>query len=169
MTVPTLTTTRLVLRPMRIADWPGYAAMMGSERAVWMGGPFGMAAAWGMFCSDHAQWEFHGSGALMIADRASGETLGQVAVNRGPLFPEPELGWMVWPGAEGRGIAFEAARAMRDWARDVAGLDSLVSYVDPGNARSIALALRLGGVRDAVAARPDPTDLVFRHEVRAHP
>ncbi|TJZ89571.1 GNAT family N-acetyltransferase [Paracoccus gahaiensis] len=167
MTVPTLTTARLVLRTMRIADWPGYAALMGSERAEYMGGPFGVAAAWGMFCSDHAQWEFYGSGALMIEDRASGRTLGQVAINRGPLFPEPELGWMVWPDAEGRGIAFEAARAMLDWAQGQAGLDSLVSYVDPGNARSITLALRLGAVRDATAARPDPADLVFCHRVRA--
>ncbi|TGN60443.1 N-acetyltransferase [Paracoccus liaowanqingii] len=163
MTVPTLKTARLELRPMRFADWPGYAALMGSGRAGYMGGPFGVPAAWGMFCADHAQWEFCGSGALMIEDRATGASLGQVAVNRGPLFPEPELGWMVWPEAEGRGIAHEAAVALRDWARDVARLDSLVSYVDPANARSCALALRLGAWRDDRAARPDPDDLVFRH------
>jgi len=70
---------------------------------------------------------------------------------------------MVWPEAEGRGIAFEAAACLRDWARDVAGLDGLVSYVDAANLWSCALAVRLGAWRDDLAARPDPDDPGFRH------
>ncbi|WP_127142530.1 GNAT family N-acetyltransferase [Pelagibacterium montanilacus] len=160
---PTLETDRLLLRPMRAEDWPAYGALMASDRARHMGGPFSRSAAWGMFCADHAQWDLFGSGALMIEDRAGAEVLGQVAVNAGPLFPEHELGWFVYAAAEGRGIAFEAASAMLGWARDTARSATLVSYIDPDNLRSCRLAERLGGRLDPHAVRPDPGDLVYRH------
>lgn len=163
MPIPTILTPRLRLRPMRREDWPAYRAMMESPRACFMGGPFGLPAAWGMFCADYALWDLFGTGALMIDDRQSGETLGQVAVNQSPLFPEPELGWMLYPSGEGRGAAFEAAAALRDWAQRERGLRGLVSYIDRGNQRSIRLAERLGARLDPHAPRPDPEDLVYRH------
>ncbi|PJE25859.1 Protein N-acetyltransferase, RimJ/RimL family [Pseudooceanicola antarcticus] len=165
--IPTLGTERLVLRPMRAGDWPAYGAFMASERARYMGGPFDTEGAWGIFCSDHAQWSLFGVGSLMIEERATGAVLGSVGINSGPLFPEWELGWMVYPGAEGLGIAFEAAAALRDWARDRRGLETLVSYVDAENTRSRRLADRLGAVLDPAAPRNDPADLVYRHFRRA--
>lgn len=161
--IPTLTTPRLRLRPMRAQDWPAYLGLMASPRAAFMGGPFAPALAWGMFCADHAQWSLFGCGALMVESRAEGLCLGQVAINTGPLFPEFELGWFLYPESEGRGLAQEAAGVLRDWGRQVRGLPTLVSYIDPENARSIRLAQRLGAWLDSSAARPDPADLVFRH------
>lgn len=163
MTIPRITTPRLTLRPASAADWPQYHTLMASDRARHMGGPFSPRAAWGMFCADHAQWVFYGCGALMIEDRASGACLGQVGINSGPLFPEQELGWLLYPQAEGQGFAFEAALALRDWAQQDLGLITLVSYVDPDNRRSRHLAERLGAMLDPDAARPDPGDLVYRH------
>ncbi|EKF60069.1 N-acetyltransferase GCN5 [Agrobacterium albertimagni AOL15] len=164
--IPTLTTSRLTLRPMRFDDWPAYRQLMASERAQFMGGPFSDAAAWGMFCSDYAQWDLLGCGALMIEDQASGACIGQVGINAGPLFPEFELGWFVYPEFEGRGYAREAAETLLSWARDIQKLPSLVSYVDPENTRSAGLALRLGAVLDPSAERPAPEDLVYRHYPR---
>jgi RimJ/RimL family protein N-acetyltransferase len=161
--IPTLTTTRLTLRPMRFEDWPAYADMMTSQRARFMGGPFSQAVAWGMFCSDHAQWDLFGCGALMIDEQLVTRCVGQVGINAGPLFPEFELGWFVYPEFEGRGYAREAAEALLYWARDVRKVPSLVSYVDPDNARSAGLALRLGASLDPQARRPAPEDLVYRH------
>ena len=99
----------------------------------------------------------------MIDRMGDGTCIGQVSINHGPLFPEKELGWMLYDGFEGQGYAHEAAAAMRDWAFDILGLETLVSYVDPGNQKSIAVAERLGAVRDPDALRQDPEDLVFRH------
>nr|WP_319385624.1 GNAT family N-acetyltransferase [uncultured Roseibium sp.] len=161
--IPTLRTARLILRPMTMGDWPAYFDFMQSRRSTGMGGPFDRKMAWALFCHDMAQWALMGNGGLMIEDAASGACLGQVGINYGPLFPEHELGWFVYPEAEGKGIAFEAAQGLLAWARTDLKPPGLVSYVDEDNLRSRQLAERLGGVLDADAERPDLNDLVYRH------
>ena len=76
------------------------------------------------------------------------------------------MSWSIWaPEAEGKGYAAEAARAALDYAFDTLGWDTCVSYIDANNARSIALAERMGATVDPTAAQPDDeTDLlVYRH------
>lgn len=95
--------------------------------------------------------------------RDKNQCLGQIEISQGPRFPEPELGWQLYSEAEGKGFAFEAAIAMREWAFQERGLKTLVSYMDPDNARSIQLAERLGATVDEDARKQDPGDLVYRH------
>lgn len=161
--IPTIQTARLKLREPRFEDWPAYAIMMTSERAAYMGGPMSIEKAWGFFCHDVAQWHLMGHGALMIDRLDAGQCIGQVSINYGPLFPEKELGWFLYAGAEGMGYAFEAAKALQTWAGETRSIKGLVSYVDPANLRSRRLAERLGAKLDPLAKRADPTDLVFRH------
>lgn len=161
--IPTLTTARLVLRAPVSDDFPEYARLLASPRAAGMGGPHDLRAAWGMFAHDIACWAFFGHGALMVDLRETGECVGQVGINGGPLFPETELGWLTHERHEGRGYATEAAGALRDWAAAALGLDRLVSYVDRENTRSIAVAERLGATLDPLAPKQDPEDLVYRH------
>lgn len=161
--IPILETERLILRVPTTEDWSEYSELMMSDRSVFMGGPFSLDAAWGLFCHDVAQWTLMGHGALMIEERQSGLCLGQVGINYGPLFPEHELGWLVYRHAEGKGYAYEAALALRHWAFHEMKLETLVSYVDQPNTRSCALAERLGARLDTEAVRQDPTDLVYRH------
>ncbi|SPH16637.1 hypothetical protein DEA8626_00147 [Defluviimonas aquaemixtae] len=163
--IPSLTTERLILRcPVR-EDFEPFAAILASPRARLMGGPFDRSGAWSFFASDLASWHLDGYGGWSVTDRASGHFLGQVAIAKPARFPETELGWCVTEEAEGKGIAFEAAETARRWGFAVRGLETLVSYIDPANARSIALAERLGAVRDDAAERADPDDLVYRHPV----
>ena len=99
----------------------------------------------------------------MIDLPATGQCVGSVGINHGPLFPEKELGWFLHDGHEGQGYATEAARALRDWAARERRLPRLVSYIAPANAPSIAVARRMGAIPDATAPRMDPDDLVFSH------
>ena len=163
MTPPILTTARLVLRPATMADFAAYAAFLTTDRTEYMSGPLDLAKAWDWFCNDVAQWSLLDMGALVVAHQ--GRVVGQVAVCHGPIFPEPELGWFLYDQAdEGQGFVTEAATALRDWAFGTRGLPTLVSYIDPDNRRSIALAQRLGAVLDPNAADPgDGPTLVYRY------
>ena len=163
MTAPTLTTARLTLRMPALADFEPHAAFFASDRSVHEGGPFDRAKAWRIFASEVGLWALRGYGPFSVD--MDGAYVGEVGIYHAADYPEPELGWFVVPGAEGRGIAAEAARAVMVWARKTFGWDHIVNYIDPGNARSIALGLRLGG---RICDRPgiDPGDVVIEHDLR---
>jgi RimJ/RimL family protein N-acetyltransferase len=162
---PVLVTERLTLRMPRYEDFAHRLAFYASERAVWEGGPFTRAEAWRLFASEVGHWPLMGFGPFSIDLTATGAYLGEVGIYQPPNFPEPELGWFLVDGAEGKGIASEAARAVMVWARETFGWDHIDNYIEPGNARSIALGLRLGGARVDVLGS-EPSDVVIRHDLR---
>lgn len=161
--IPTLRSQRLVLRPPLMTDYAAFEAIMASPRSHFMGGPYDQRGAWGMFCHGLALWKLFGHGSLMIELAETGVCVGEIGINDGPLFPEKELGWLLYEGHEGKGYATEAAQTMRDWAFAALGLTSLVSYIDQDNIASIKVAERLGGRRDDRAPRQDPEDPVYRY------
>lgn len=160
---PVLRTGRLRLRAPVLADFDNYARLLASARAVYMGGPLNMEGAWHCFCNDVAQWHLFGHGGLMVDLAETNACIGLVGINHGPMFPEKELGWLLFEGFEGHGYATEAAARLRDWAFAERGIQTLVSYIDPDNSQSIAVAERLGGIRDDDAPRQHPAVLVFRY------
>ncbi len=165
-TAPVLMTERLRLRMPRYEDFAHRLDFYASDRSVWEGGPFAAREAWRVFASEVGQWPLMGFGPFSIEDRHTGDYLGEVGIYQPEGYPEPELGWFVTEAAEGRGIAAEGARAVMVWARTTFGWDHIDNYIDPGNTRSIALGLRLGGVIADVPG-DDPTDVVIRHDLRA--
>ena len=165
MTPPTLATARLVLRPPQMADFAAYAGFLATDRSRFMGGPHDARTAWSWFCNDTAQWALLDMGALMVT--LEGRVIGQVALCHGPIFPEPELGWFLYQGAEGQGFATEAAAALRDWGLGPRGLTTMVSYIDPANAASVRLAERLGARIDPAAATPDNEPTQVWRQVRS--
>ena len=90
---------------------------------------------------------------------------GRFSANRHPYLAEPELGWWVADGHEGKGIAHEATVALRDWAWANTGLPTIVSHIHRDNARSIVLAERLGARLDPNA----PPSPYADHGVWRHP
>lgn len=162
---PEILTDRLRLRMPVYADFAHRMAFYAEDRSVWEGGPFSADQAWRIFASEVGQWPLMGFGPFSMDDRVTGDYLGEVGIYQPQGYPEPELGWFVIAAAEGRGIAAEGARAVMGWARASFGWDHIDNYIDPGNARSIALGLRLGGVI-VDAPGSDPTDVVIRHDLR---
>jgi RimJ/RimL family protein N-acetyltransferase len=57
---------------------------------------------------------------------------------------QPELGWALARAHWGAGYATEAARAVRDWAREERQLRQLISLIAPANVASQRVAERLG-------------------------
>lgn len=163
---PVLETDRLILRAPQQGDYEPWADLATSDRAIHIGGPLTRPLAWRAMGHLTGHWVHRGFGMFIFCAKGDGTPLGMT----GPWFPEgwpePELGWSVWnAAAEGKGFAFEAATAARAYAYATLGWHTAVSYIHPDNARSIALATRLGAMRDTDVATPfgDDPCLVYRH------
>lgn len=162
--VPTLETERLILRGPNSRDLEPFIEFYGSERSKFAGGPKSRHQAWRSFAAELGHWQIHGFGMWSITAKGSEAALGAVGLWYPEGWPEKEIGWMLWPEAERKGIAFEAAIAARRHAYGTLGWTTAVSYIHPQNARSIALAARLGAKRDPEAAFPgDGPCHVYRH------
>ncbi|MEM6761056.1 MAG: GNAT family N-acetyltransferase [Pseudomonadota bacterium] len=160
-----LSTKRLTLRPVAAADMDALMPFYLSERGRWHGaGPdAGPGRAWRICAILLGHWQIHGFGNF-IGRTGAGQAVTSVGAFAPANWPERELGWSTLSdAAEGQGYTTEAAHAVIRHYRDDLGWDTLVSYIDPANTRSVTLAERLGATRDATAPRPDADDLVFRH------
>jgi RimJ/RimL family protein N-acetyltransferase len=160
--IPRLETSHLVLRAPIRADFDAYAEVLASPRAACMGGPYDRAAAWTDWCVAVAEWVLHRLGPWTVTAKGTDTALGWAGLSRHPACPEPEMAWVMTAGAEGRGIALEAGRAVLSHAFEALRLPALVSYIRPGNTRAEALATRLGGVPDP-SAEALPGTTVYRY------
>ena len=142
--IPVLTTARLILRGPEERDFEAVAGFGTSERSRWVGGPFTRFESWGRFLSGFGHWALRGFGYWTLEDRATGRVAGRVGITAHDGWDEPELGWHLFDGFEGQGLALEAAQAAREHAARAMGLDGVISYIDPANTRSARLAQRLG-------------------------
>ena len=167
---PTLRTSRLTLRGPEKDDLAPFTAWATtSDRMVHVGGTVGENDAWRGFMIGIGHWQWHGFGFFTITDTATGAALGRCGLLRHTIWPETELAWHVFDGAEGRGIAYEAAVAVRHWAGKSLGLGPLVSFIAPGNTRSRALARRLGATEEAEITLDGETVIPHRHLPHDHP
>lgn len=83
--------------------------------------------------------------ALAVEDR--GELVGDVSMHLRAVHAHSrvvEVGWLVHPDHTGRGIAFEAARGLINWAFDELGAITVTAVIEPSNQPSMRLAKRLG-------------------------
>ena len=142
--IPVLDTQRLTLRAPKKDDLPTITAFFATERSHMVGGPRNADECFNTVASRIGHWAIHGYGLWHIDDRQSGDFLGWVGYLNPPSWDEPELGWGLFAHAEGKGYAFEAARAARAFGAQELGLDGVISYIHPDNTRSRALAERLG-------------------------
>ncbi|MEM7319687.1 MAG: GNAT family N-acetyltransferase [Pseudomonadota bacterium] len=165
MTSPVLETERLILRKPGPQDTDTVLEFFLSDRAKHVGGPYTLGGAWRQFAAEVGHWDLLGFGMWAVTRKGDDQILGLIGPWCPADWPENEIGWLVFGDAEGKGIAFEAARAALDHAFDTLGWTTAVSYIDHDNARSIALAERLGAVSDPGAPRPKPDHpcLVYRH------
>lgn len=165
--IPTLETDRLRMRAPGLEDLEPYAAFLVSERSRTVGGPYPAQDAFLRLGALIGHWHLRGYGRWMVTDRETGEQLGIVGLFFPEDWPEPEIAWSVFDRAEGKGMAYEAALAARDYAYGTLGWSTVVSLVAPDNARSAALARRLGARVEGQHPHPRFGALdIWRHPAR---
>ena len=146
-TQPQIETRRLVLRPPAAADRAAWTAFLAdAEAARFIGGVQGPHGAWRNLAMMIGAWELDGFGMFSVIEKASGRWIGRIGPWRPEGWPGPEIGWALAPAFWGRGYATEAAEASMAWARDRLGWRRVIHLIRPENARSLALARRLGSV-----------------------
>lgn len=164
-TVPTIETSRLILRAPHINDLPGMEAFYATERSHMVGGPRTAGECWQVLARRIGHWVMRGYGTWHLTDKASGAFIGGVGVINIPGWDEPELGWALMAEGEGKGLAYEAALAARTYAATHQGLSRPISYIAHENTRSRALAERLGATFEREGSVLGEACQVWRHPV----
>ncbi len=154
-----LVTERLVLRRPELSDLEPYIGFFATERSSMALGPMDRAAAFKEFCLELGLWDIKGFGNYTLL--LDGVPIGLSGVWHPEGWDEAEIGWLLWDGYEGRGYATEAAMAVRDLVEGL-GWPAPVSYIDPANHRSKAVARRLGARFERQHPRWPGTE-IWRH------
>lgn len=159
--IPTLEAGDAGLRAIQESDLERLAAFYATERSRFVGGPLPRVDAWRMISSNLGHWALRGYGMWVIT--ADKQPVGLCGFIFREGWDEPELGWQVWGGHEGRGLAYQAALAARAHGVRAFGLNGVISYIDPANARSIRLAERLGATFERETVFFNKPCHVYRH------
>jgi len=152
---PTLSTERLVLRPLHDDDAPAIAAGAGDRRVaryllqVPSPYPTTLARRW---LRSRADWWHEGRGVTFgIASRdVPDELLGTTSLRRFARDRRAELGYWLIASMWGRGIATEATRAVVDYGFAELALARIYAQVLAGNAASERVLDKLGMQREGV-------------------
>ncbi|MCH2076114.1 MAG: GNAT family N-acetyltransferase [Rhodobacteraceae bacterium] len=162
-------TERLHLTPFAPEHMEPAYAFFQSEHGRWHGaGPDeGPGRVWRICATLMGHWQIHGFGSFALVEKVTGACIGGIGIFYPAGHTEREIGWSIY-AREGEGFAAEAGRAIVNRYLGHFGWDTLVSYIDPDNKRSAALAERLDAAIDLDANKDHPGDLVYRHRLGGH-
>ena len=139
-----LDTERLVLRPLTFDDIDEYVGLHADPEVSRFLGEMDRDLATRRLQTDARVWAERGHGLFKVTHRDDGRFLGRVGLRYWPQFDETEVGWTLLPREWGHGYATEAAIACADFGFRELPDPYLTSCIQPDNARSIAVAERLG-------------------------
>ncbi len=147
---PTITTARLLLRPLTAADVPQIFPISFFEGI----GAVSLAEAHEMQVRIRAEYA---AGTLLHWGYALAHdptvVVGTGGFYRGFAHDVGEIGYVLLPEYRGQGYATEAARAMVQFGFDTLGLRQVAALTDPLNATS-GDVLRRAGFREVPTERP---------------
>jgi RimJ/RimL family protein N-acetyltransferase len=101
-------------------------------------------------------WALKGFGMFSMVEKRTARWLGRVGPWQPEGWPGTEIGWGLIKEAWGQGYAIEGATRAIDWAFTELAWDDVIHCIHPENARSIALAIRLGSSLRAPGRLPAP-------------
>ncbi|SNQ50109.1 Acetyltransferase, ribosomal protein N-acetylase [Frankia canadensis] len=153
-TIPTLTTDRLLLRPLANGDVPGFVEIWSDpEFTRHIGGWHDPDGVWHAMAANIGCWALTGVGPWAVVERPTGDLVGRAGLWTEPGWPGIEVVWFLRRDRWGRGYAREAAAAAIDWVlAERPDLTEIVSVILPANIASVRVARRLGMTRTRLQA-----------------
>ena len=141
-------TARLRLRELTLADAPLMLAIWNDPAFIRFVGDRGIRtlrdARAAMTAGALKLYEHYGYGPYGVVLRDEGTPIGICGLFRREGLDEPDIGFATLPAHCGNGYAYEAARAVLEYARDELGIPQLIAIVSPENEASVGLIRKLG-------------------------
>lgn len=153
--LPTLTTERLLLRPLRDSDAPAFAAINADPEVMEFLpqpslGPAtsGLMIARRMISRNEVFSRERGFGFWAVEVDGVAPFIGYAGlaapVFHAPFTPCVMIAWRLARDYWGKGYATEAGRALLNFAFEVIGLEEVVGFTAPANQRSQVVMEKLG-------------------------
>lgn len=159
-----IVTDRLRLRPISAPDFEAHARIVGDADVMRyiIDEPMSRVQAFWNIARYVGHWQIRGYGMYLAMEKASGEVIGHM----GFLNPEGgrgfELGWILARHAWGKGYASEGTRALVAHAFTTLDQPRIGCVINKENARSIAVAERLGAHLESEADEGGKKLLIYR-------
>jgi RimJ/RimL family protein N-acetyltransferase len=161
--ITSLDSPRLHFRQFRESDFPAFLAFHQDPLTVSVYGAFSSADAWRRMAAGLGHWQLRGYGPYALEHKDTGEYVGAC----GLWFPEGwadiEVGYGIAPKFRQQGFASEALRRVREHGFNNHGFKKLVSYIQPSNTASQAVARSVGAVADGEFDMAGKLHIVFVH------
>jgi RimJ/RimL family protein N-acetyltransferase len=144
----TLRTARLVLTPVSGGDLADLRAIKADPRvfAIMLGGVRNAVQTAEELARDVIAWGEHGYGIWAIREAADDRFVGITGLEARPDGRGIALRFALWPDAQGRGLAREAAGAALRFGHDQAGLERIVAIAREANFASRTVLGSIGMV-----------------------
>lgn len=139
-------TPRLKFREWREEDFEPVAQFFADPVAVhYLGGKKSAEETWRLIAAYIGHYHLRSYSYMAVEEKDTSVLIGSIGLWNSTPWPELELGYWLFPSHQGKGYAFEAAKAAQEFAFTALNRATLVSYIDEENAASARLAQRLGG------------------------
>ena len=160
-----IATERLKLRIFREEDWKDlYAYYSDAECMTYTAGrALAEWEVWRQVATMIGHWQIRGFGPYAMEEQATGRVVGPVGMWYPLEWPEPEIKWGLAKEFWGRGIAKEAADAVRLMAIEHVPEINLISLISKENTNSIKLAKSLGAVYEKTVPFRETSTALYRH------
>lgn len=142
-----VTTERLLIREITVADVSRLYELYADESITqYMEPLFPTRQQEEDYTRDYIKsiYHFYGYGMWLITLRESGEVIGRAGLEYKEGFDGLELGFMLGKEYQHKGYAYEACKAILDYAREELEQKSFRAVVHEDNLRSLHLCERLG-------------------------
>lgn len=143
-------TPRLLLRPPELSDAEPFMAILWDPEVVekkqvtLTEAPGEIALARRKTAALIEHWESRGFGLWTVVEKASGQIIGTVGLQRWNNWPGVELAWVIHRSRWNQGLATEAALAALAWAWAETDLDHVISLINADDVRSMRIATKVG-------------------------
>src|SRR4029079_2941111 len=91
-----------------------------------------------------ASYAKNGFGLYLVQLKETNESIGMCGLIKRDTLEDVDIGYAFLPRFWSKGYAVEAAQAVKEYAKNVVGLNRLVAIVDPENAGSMRVLEKIG-------------------------